>query len=161
MAKERPPLEEMTLRQLRKVASEYGISRYSRMRKSQLLAEIQKIQRTNISISPSRTVEAQPEVEAAKFELGQEDRTGGTLASVDEGLADLPEGYGESRIVLMPRDPQWAYAYWDVSNEHKDELRHQGGQQLELRLYDATEINLEYQVPHSIQEYPSDELARE
>jgi transcription termination factor Rho len=46
MAKERPPLEEMTLRQLRKVASEYGISRYSRMRKAQLLAEIQKIQRT-------------------------------------------------------------------------------------------------------------------
>lgn len=59
MAKERPPLEEMTLRQLRKVASEYGISRYSRMRKSQLLAEIQKIQRTKISISPSHTVEAQ------------------------------------------------------------------------------------------------------
>ena len=65
MAKERPPLEEMTLRQLRKVASEYGISRYSRMRKSQLLAEIQKIQRTKISISPSSTVEAQPEVEAS------------------------------------------------------------------------------------------------
>jgi hypothetical protein len=161
MAKERPPLEEMTLRQLRKVASEYGISRYSRMRKSQLLAEIQKIQRTNISISPSRTVEAQPEVEAAKFELGQEDRTGGTLASVDEGLADLPAGYGESRIVLMPRDPQWTYSYWDIPNEHKEDLRRQGGQQLALRIYDVTDINLEYQAPHSIQEYPCDELARE
>ncbi len=161
MAKERPPLEEMTLRQLRKVASEYGISRYSRMRKSQLLAEIQKIQRAKISNSPSRTVEAQPEVEASKFELGQDDRTGGTLASVDEGLADLPEGYGESRIVLMPRDPQWAYAYWDIPNDHKEDLRRQGGQQLALRIYDVTDISLEYQSPHGIQEYPCDELARE
>jgi hypothetical protein len=165
MAKERPPLEEMTLRQLRKVASEYGISRYSRMRKAQLLAEIQKIQRTKNTVSspvsPTRTVEAKPEVEASKFEVGQEDRTGGTLASVDEGLADLPEGYGESRIVLLPRDPQWTYAYWDIPNEHKEELRRQGGQQLALRVYDVTDVNLDYQRPHSIQEYPCDELARE
>jgi hypothetical protein len=161
MAKERPPLEEMTLRQLRKVASECAISRYSRMRKSQLLAAIQQVQRTKVNVIPSRTLEAQEAVEAAKFELGQEDRTGGSLTDVDEGLADLPSGYGESRIVIMPRDPQWAYTYWDVPNEHKEELRRQGGQQLALRIYDVTDINLEYQSPHSIQEYPSDELARE
>ena len=161
MAQDRPPLEEMTLRQLRKVASQYGISRYSRMRKSQLLASIQEVQPANISIGTSRTLEAQEEVEAAKFELGQEDRTADTLASVDEGLADLPEGYGESRIVLMPRDPQWGYCYWDVSNEHKEDLRRQGGQQLALRIYDATDISIEAQSPHSIQEYPCDEMARE
>jgi hypothetical protein len=161
MAKERPPLEEMTLRQLRKVASECAISRYSRMRKSQLLAAIQQVQRSKVSIIPSRTLEAQEAVEAAKFELGQEDRTGGSFADVDQGLADLPSGYGESRIVLMPRDPQWAYTYWDIPNEHKQELRQQGGQQLALRIYDVTDISLEYQSPHSIQEYPSDELARE
>ncbi len=161
MAKERPPLEEMTLRQLRKVASEYSISRYSRMRKSQLLASIQEVQRTKLSLSPSRSLEAQETVEAAKFELGQEDRTGGSLADVDEGLADLPSGYGESRIVLLPRDPQWAYTYWDIPNEHKQELRRQGGQQLALRIYDVSDINIEYQSPHSIQEYPADELARE
>jgi uncharacterized protein len=161
MAKERPPLEEMTLRQLRKVASEYSISRYSRMRKSQLLASIQEVQRSKTLLSPSRSLEAQETVEAAKFELGQEDRTGGSLADVDEGLADLPSGYGDSRIVLLPRDPQWAYTYWDVPNEHKEELRRQGGQQLALRIYDVTDINIEYQSPHSIQEYPADELARE
>ncbi|MBD2450932.1 DUF4912 domain-containing protein [Nostoc sp. FACHB-152] len=161
MAKERPPLEEMTLRQLRKVASEYSVSRYSRMRKSQLLAAIQEVQRSKVSLSPSRSLEAQETVEAAKFELGQEDRTGGSLADVDEGLGDLPGGYGESRIVLLPRDPQWAYTYWDIPNDHKEELRRQGGQQLALRIYDVTDISLEYQSPHSIQEYPVDELARE
>ncbi|MCP6762214.1 MAG: DUF4912 domain-containing protein [Fischerella sp. CENA71] len=161
MAKERPPLEEMTLRQLRKVASSYSVSRYSRMRKSQLLAAIQEIERSTASPSQSFSLEAQETVEAAKFELGQEDRTGGTLADVDEGIGELPDGYGESRIVLMPRDPQWAYTYWDVPNDHKEELRRQGGQQLALRIYDVTDINLEYQSPHSIQEYPCDELARE
>ncbi|MBV8887118.1 MAG: DUF4912 domain-containing protein [Chroococcidiopsidaceae cyanobacterium CP_BM_RX_35] len=161
MAKERPPLEEMTLRQLRRVASEYGISRYSRMRKSQLLASIQEVERRKVSLNPTRVLEAQEAVEAAKFELGQEDRNGSSLTDVDEGLAELPAGYGESRIVLMPRDPQWAYTYWDVPNEHKEYLRQQGGQQVALRIYDVTDINLDYQSPHSIQEYPSDELARE
>lgn len=161
MVKERPPLEEMTLRQLRRVASECGVSRYSRMRKEQLLAAIQGTQKSIVPTSPSLTLESQEKVEAAKFEVGQEDRTGGSLAVVDEGLGDLPDGYGESRIVLMPRDPQWAYAYWDVPNEHKEALRSQGGQKLALRLYDATDISLEYHVPHSIQEYSCDELARE
>jgi hypothetical protein len=161
MAKERPPLEEMTLRQLRRVASEHGISRYSRMRKEQLLASIQEIQKSIFPPSSSQTLESQEKVEAAKFEVGQEDRTGGSLAVVDEGLSDLPDGYGESRIVLMPRDPQWAYAYWDIPNDHKAALRSQGGQKLALRLYDSTDISLEYQVPHSIQEYSCDELARE
>jgi len=131
------------------------------MRKSQLLASIQEIQRTKFSYSPSRKLEAQEAVEAAKFELGQEDRTGGSLSSVDEGLADLPNGYGESRVVLMPRDPEWAYTYWDIPNDRKEELRRQGGQQLALRIYDVTDVNLDIQSPHSIQEYPCDELARE
>ena len=34
------PLEDMTLRQLRRVASAVGVSRYSRMRKDQLLSSI-------------------------------------------------------------------------------------------------------------------------
>ena len=100
-------------------------------------------------------------LETAKFEIGQECPTGGSLASVDEGLGELLEGYGVSRIVMIPRDPQWAYAYWDIPNEHKEELRRQGGQQLALRLYDVTDINLDYQAPHNIQEFLCDEMARE
>ena len=160
MAKERPPIEEMTLRQLRRVASEYNISRYSRMRKAQLLAAIKKVEQERFAQNVSQIQEEQ-QVEAAKFEVGQEDRVGGPLASVDQDLGELPAGYGESRIVLLPRDPQWAYTYWDVPNEHKEELRRQGGQQLALRLYDITDINLEYQAPHNVQEYLCDELARE
>jgi hypothetical protein len=101
-------------------------------------------------------------IETKKVDLGEPTPVETVnLADVDDGLPDLPAGYGESRIVLMPRDPQWAYAYWDIPNDHKEELRRQGGQQLALRIYDVTDVNLEYQSPHSVQEYPCDELARE
>ncbi|MFN6068218.1 MAG: DUF4912 domain-containing protein, partial [Pseudanabaena sp.] len=102
-------------------------------------------------------------VEASKFNLGSEETEENleSLAAIDKNIGDIPTGYGESRIVLLPRDPQWAYVYWDVPNSHKEELRNQGGQQLALRLYDATDINLDYQTPNNLQEYNSDELARE
>ena len=160
MSTERLPINEMTLRQLRRVASECGVSRYSRMRKDQLLAAIQAIQAMQQQ-DAVRERAAQEVVETAKFNLGQDDSTVVALASVDEGLPDLPQGYGDSRIVLMPRDPQWAYTYWDISFAAKQELRQQGGQQLALRIYDVTDVSLMFQSPHSIQEYPCDELAQE
>jgi hypothetical protein len=107
-----------------------------------------------------QTDKMQSNVEAAKFDVGQTDEVE-SLAAVDEDLNDLPEGYGESRIVLMPRDPQWAYAYWDIPAEHKEELRQQGGSYLALRLYDVTDIDLNHQNPHSLQQFGCEEMARD
>jgi transcription termination factor Rho len=53
------PLEEMTLRQLRRVASEFDVSRYSRMRKTELIDAIQAAQarRTPSTPAPTSSVE--------------------------------------------------------------------------------------------------------
>lgn len=170
MAQDRPPLEEMTLRQLRRVASQYQVSRYSRMRKSELLQSIRDAERSlglaespaPLSASPATPlVKAQETVEAAKFDVGQSQPRAVDLADVDAGLGELPGGYGDSRIVMLPRDPQWSYVYWDVPNDYKESKRQQGGTQLALRLYDVTDIELGRQSPHSLQEYPCDEVARE
>lgn len=164
MARKRPPLEEMTLRQLRKVASELGISRYSRMRKAQLLDAIKTIIKKTEQeklFKDSSPIQEEQQVEATKFQVGQETIADDTLSSVDRDLGELPGGYGQSRVVLLPRDPQWAYCYWDIPNDHKEELRSQGGQQLALRIYDVTDITLEQQAPHNVQEYLCDEMARE
>ncbi len=148
--------QEMTLRQLRRVASEFNVSRYSRMRKAKLLAEVKKAETERLTSSLA-VMEAQP-VEAATFERPQQDVADEILlASVDEELGDLPKGYEESRIVLMAREPQWAYAYWDIAKEDQEKLRRQGGQQLALRLYDVTDMNS----PHHVQEYLCGELALE
>jgi hypothetical protein len=105
--------------------------------------------------------EDQSTIEAAKFNVVGHPVDGDLdLSTIDDGLPPLPDGYGESRIVLMPRDPQWAYAYWDTPNGHKAELRSQGGERLALRLYDVTDIDLGQQAPHSMQQVDCDELAR-
>jgi len=154
-------LDEMTLRQLRRIASSYGVSRYSRMRKSQLVDAIESIelQQQGVEI-PSRRFEAQEEVGAAKFNLGQA-TSEESLALLDENLADLPDGYGESRIVMMPRDPQWAYVYWDLPNDAREASRRQGGEILTLRLYDVTGLEEGSLPALGIQEHSCDELARE
>ncbi|MEM6597669.1 MAG: DUF4912 domain-containing protein [Cyanobacteria bacterium P01_C01_bin.69] len=181
------PLEEMTLRQLRRVASEYEVSRYSRMRKVELVAAIiQKqiaagdrresptvVSHTDVQADGQTAVEASRFTDAAQNQAGGGQSHGGVatlvstapdmaaLSTVDQGLADLPSGYGESRIVLLPRDPQWAYAYWDIPNEHKQELRNQGGRRLALRFYDVTDIDINSQSPHSLQQYDCGEMTRE
>lgn len=61
----------------------------------------------------------------------------------------------------MPRDPLWAYVYWDIPNDHRERLRRQGGQDLTLRIYDVTNVDFDSQPPHSVQIYSCDELARD
>ncbi len=112
-------------------------------------------------VSALTNQEDQADIEASKFDVGQTDLSSEVLATVDEGLAELPDGYGESRIVLLPRDPQWAYAYWDIPNEQRQELRNQGGQHIALRLYDVTDVDLAHQAPHSVQECHCEEMARD
>jgi len=149
-------LEELTLRQLRLVAQQYRVSRYSRMTKQELIEGILAAQAQE---SRGKVLGSQEEVQASKYQNG-----GTTLSEfldIDAELGDLPAGYGESRVVLLPRDPQWAFAYWDVSNEHKEELRRQGGQHLALRLYDVTNIFFDGFNAHTMIEFPCDELARE
>lgn len=37
------------------------------------------------------------------------------LLAFDEQLGELPESYGEDSVVLLPKDPQCLYLYWDLT----------------------------------------------
>jgi phosphate transport system substrate-binding protein len=63
----------------------------------------------------------------------------------------------ESRIILTPRDCRNAYAYWEVPEERKAEMRRQGGRKLMVRLYDVTDIDMDRQTPHSVKQFDCDE----
>ena len=78
------------------------------------------------------------------------------LANVEEETA--PE---ESSIFLTPRTPKWAYVSWHISKAQSEALRQQGGSQLVVRLYDVTGIDLSYQSPQLVQQYESEEVARD
>lgn len=79
----------------------------------------------------------------------------GDRVPVPETLHETQYG---SRIILTPRNSADAYAYWEVSDEHKAALRRQGGQKLALRLYDVTDINMDYQKPHAAYEFEVNDL---
>ncbi|MGK7958941.1 DUF4912 domain-containing protein [Crocosphaera sp.] len=164
-----PPLEEMTLRQLRKVASKYNISRYSRMRKAQLLIAIKQamqlptpqIVETEPKVKVESTIQEAQKIEASKFEVGQDEQITRNPTEIERQIGELSGNQQRNRIVLLPRDPQWAYAYWTISQEAKDSLKAEGGEQLALRIYDVSDIDLNYQSPHSVQEYLCDETTQE
>ncbi|MEH1782615.1 MAG: DUF4912 domain-containing protein [Nostoc sp.] len=73
--------------------------------------------------------------------------------------AEIPEE--ESSIVLTPRTPKWAYVSWYISKTQAEALQQQGASQLVVRLYDVTGIDLSYQSPQLIQQYESEEVARD
>jgi phosphate transport system substrate-binding protein len=63
----------------------------------------------------------------------------------------------EARILLTPRSCTEAYAYWEIPREVKANLQ-PGDQNLKLRLYDVTDINIEHQRPHSVREFDCSQL---
>ncbi|MEH2348719.1 MAG: DUF4912 domain-containing protein [Nostoc sp.] len=67
----------------------------------------------------------------------------------------------ESKILLTPRTPKWAYVSWHISPTQNEALHQQGGSQLVVRLYDVTGIDLSYQSPQLIQQYECEEVARD
>jgi ABC-type phosphate transport system substrate-binding protein len=117
-----------------------------------------RLTQSNVEATKYDVGQSEPEVAASQF--SSTDTSVRALADVDEGFGALPGGYGESRLILMSREPQWAYAYWDVPEEMRQPLRTQGGQQLALRLYDVTDMPPSQQQPHSVQQYEIDELAQ-
>ena len=81
----------------------------------------------------------------------------GAMGAIDDpAIAPMPH---DSRIILTPRTCREAYAYWEVDDAHKSMLKQQGGNQLALRLYEVTDIDLHYQAPHSVHEFACDETA--
>ena len=59
-----------------------------------------------------------------------------------ETLSNLPERYGDHRLVTLARDPNWAYAYWDLNPTRVRDLLNSAGQTADkarwvLRVYSA------------------------
>jgi len=58
----------------------------------------------------------------------------------------LPKSYGDTKIAILPRDPLWFYAYWEVAAETHAKLREKLGEnkfnssRWVLRVYDITSV---------------------
>ncbi|MBN1492990.1 MAG: DUF4912 domain-containing protein [Candidatus Omnitrophica bacterium] len=61
------------------------------------------------------------------------------------GTGELPDSYDETKLVVMVRDPYWAYSYWDISNDTRGFIdrmyREREGVRPVLRVHDVTGVN--------------------
>jgi len=149
-------LESQRRNQLLEIAKELGIRGRHLMSKLGLISAIQKeeaaqaagtqaaaARRTAAEQEQEEAAEldkiekAQEEAEQAKYELGP---TAPEEFPLPRGK-ELPPEYGRDRLVLMMRDPYWAHAYWEVTqdtiNLAKSELgpEHAGSVSV-LRIYE-------------------------
>ncbi len=123
----------MTLRQLRQVASDLGVSLYSRKSKDELVDAI------------SRQRDLSPE----------------SLQAIEAEMAPAPRPAAETNVVFLPRDPQWAYVFWEISDSDREQAQAAGASQLCLRVADVTGLAGGASHPHTLQEVVVDSHASE
>ena len=123
----------MTLRQLRQVASDLGVSLYSRKSKDELVAAIS--QRQDCSEKSLRAIEAE--------------------------MSPAPRPEAITNVVFLPRDPQWAYVFWEISDSDRNQALAAGASQLCLRVADVTGLAGGAAHPHTLQEVVVDSHATE
>jgi uncharacterized protein len=110
--------------------------------------------------SPLGPVSAQTDALASKYVVSGATYRPEELQGVDEDLPELPESYGDNRIVLLPRDLAWLFAYWDLTLEYKEAARAAGGSVFALRLYDVTSVDFDGTNAHAMYEHDCAEWAR-
>ena len=127
---------DLTLRQLRQMASNLGIGRYSRMLKDQLLRAIQ-------GRSDSQPPASQPGGEVPEDE---------GLRSMEAEMGSAPRPASQTAVVFLPRDPQWAYVFWELSDSDRRQAMADGASQLVLRVVDVTGLGAGAAHQHTMQE---------
>jgi len=123
----------MTLRQLREVASDLGVSLYSRKSKEELLDAIE----------------------------ARQDNAKRSLKAIEAELAPAPRPTAFTNVVFLPRDPQWAYVFWEISEADRAQAQAAGASQLCLRVADVTGLSGGSAHPHTLQEVVVDSHATE
>ena len=124
-------LASLSMRQLRDVARSLGISRYSAQDREGLAEAISK----SADHRAAEVIEAE--------------------------MAPASRPAVETRVVFLPRDPQWAYVFWDISDPDRQQALAAGASQLCLRVADVTGLSGGSSHPHTLQEVVVDSHATE
>ena len=109
----------LTLRQLRQEASKLSVPLYSRKTKAVLVDLILKYQEKStkeIYITPPQSKPAE------------------TFESNDLNSNEKVK----TNVVFLPRDPDWAYVFWQISDADREKAQSLGANKLCLRLFDAS-----------------------
>lgn len=147
-----------TLQQLRQMARSLRIAGYSRLNGSALKQAV-GLMGSRDDASPNELAQtidpdccgdspllvAPPTADA---------RASDSEASLSSSMAaQVPEAsLSSSSVTFIPRDPQWAYAFWQISAHDRCRAEAAGAEQLCLRLADVTGLPAGSVHPHTLQE---------
>ena len=109
----------LTLRQLRQEASKLSVPLYSRKTKAVLVDLILKYQKKG-SVVKKKLVSKS------------------TSLSSSESKSSYITEEVLTKVVFLPRDPDWAYVFWQISEIDREKAQSLGASKLCLRLYDAS-----------------------
>ena len=109
----------LTLRQLRQEASKLSVPLYSRKTKAVLVDLILKYQEKS-------TKKTKISIPQKKFEN-----------TFDSNASTSTEEV-KTNVVFLPRDPDWAYVFWQISDDDREKAQSLGANKLCLRLFDAS-----------------------
>jgi len=87
-----------------------------------------------------------PAAEATAMAAHKFDMTAGARPPkqkfVEESLGELPEAYGTGKLFLVARDPNWLYAYWDLTAQQMADARKRAVDgRLVLRLFEKNHVH--------------------
>ena len=128
----------LTLHQLRQIAKEVGVTLHSQKSKQELLESI---------ASTPDLPDLGPIITAA--------------LALEAQLEDASRPEPETRVVFLPRDPQWAYVFWEIADSDRQLALEAGASQLALRVADVTGLQGGSSHPHTLQEVVVDSHATE
>ena len=109
----------LTLRQLRQEASKLSVPLYSRKTKAVLVDLILKYQNKGAALKKKVVSKS-------------------TSLSSSESKSSYITEEVLTKVVFLPRDPDWAYVFWQISEIDREKAQSLGASKLCLRLYDAS-----------------------
>jgi hypothetical protein len=88
--------------------------------------------------------------------------TAGQAAELPEAATPAAlQAQAHTHVVFLPRDPQWAYCFWSISDDDRQKARLAGATSLCLRVADVTGLGGDQSHPHALQELVVDNHATE
>ena len=130
-------LSRLTLRQLRIKASKLGIPLYSRKSKADLVKGV-------------FLYEEKKQLDQQLIDNKAESTRETTYSRT-----------AETKVVFLPRDPEWAYVFWEISDKDRTNAQNEGAIRLCLRLADVTNRNDGEVNPGTLQEVVVDSHSTE
>ena len=120
--KSKDELLSLTLRQLRQVASKLSVPLYSRKTKAVLV---------DLIVTYQAKINKSKNIVKTKVEKSVLNEKSSVISTTE---------VAKTNLVFLPRDPDWAYVFWQISEDDRDKAKSLGANKLCLRLYDVTGV---------------------